>query len=182
MSDFGAQPPMQQPYQQAGPSSSGEAAGMGRRLGARLIDGVLVGVVYAVISATVLAGAAGTGVFDRADPSSDEITAAQAGVIASLLTLLAVLAVITLLYEVTLIALKGATLGKMAVKIRVVRTDDGRAPGWGPSVIRWVIPQAGGLFCGIGQLLVYLSPLFDGTGRQQGWHDKAASTIVVKTG
>jgi uncharacterized RDD family membrane protein YckC len=180
MSDYGAQPPSYQPYQQAGPGGSGEAAGMGRRLGARLIDGLLVGAVYSVISLTVLAGAAGTGVFDQADPNGD-LTGAQAGVVASLFTLFAVLGVITLLYEVSLIALKGATLGKMAVKIQVVRTDNGQVPGWGPSLIRWVIPQAAGLLCGIGQILVYLSPFFDGTGRQQGWHDKASGTVVVKT-
>lgn len=182
MSEYGAPPPSYQPAPSSGSGVSGEAAGMGRRLGARLIDGLLIGAVYSVVSLTLLAGAAGSGVLDDTATTGDELTAAQSGFVASFLLVLGVLAVITLLYEVTLVALKGATFGKMAVKIKVVRSDNGQLPGWGPSAIRWVIPQVGGLLCGIGQLLVYLSPFFDGSGRQQGWHDKAASTVVVKSG
>jgi len=35
--------------------------------------------------------------------------------------------------------------------------------------------------CGIGALLVYLSPFFDNTMRFQGWHDKFAETVVIST-
>ncbi len=33
--------------------------------------------------------------------------------------------------------------------------------------------------CGIGALLVYISPFFDNTMRFQGWHDKFAETVVI---
>lgn len=41
--------------------------------------------------------------------------------------------------------------------------------------------MVGSLFCGLGTLLVYLSPFFDNSGKLQGWHDRAGSTIVIKT-
>jgi hypothetical protein len=44
-----------------------------------------------------------------------------------------------------------------------------------------MIPFLGGLFCYIGALIVYLSPLFDNSGRLQGWHDKAANDVVIKS-
>jgi uncharacterized RDD family membrane protein YckC len=90
------------------------------------------------------------------------------------------MAIIAITYEVTLVALKGQTVGKMVVGIRVARADNGGLPGWGPAAIRWAlpsilafIPMIGWLAC----LLVYLSFLWDD--RRQGWHDKAAATVVV---
>ena len=180
MSEYGSPPPSYQPTSGAGAGVTGPKGGMGRRLGARLIDGLIIGAVYTVLSFTLLGGAAGSGVFDESTPTG-EPTAEQAGFIATFVLLFAVIGVLTLLYEVSLIAIKGATLGKMAVKLKVVRADTGALPGWGPSAIRWVIPQIGGLLCGIGQIVVYLSPFFDGSGQERGWHDKAASTIVIRT-
>ena len=89
--------------------------------------------------------------------------------------------VITLLYEVTMIALRGQTVGKMMVGIRVVRADDGDIPDWGKSIGRWLVLVLPGLIPVGGlllTLLVYLSPTFDD--RRQGWHDKAAATVVVR--
>jgi hypothetical protein len=37
----------------------------------------------------------------------------------------------------------------------------------------------GGFFCGIGQTLTYVSPFFDSSGWQRGWHDKVAKTQVI---
>ena len=70
-----------------------------------------------------------------------------------------VLVVVEIAYEVTLIALRG----------------------WGPSFMRWILPAIGAFFCGIGELVVYLSVLFDNSGRQQGWHDKVAHDLVIST-
>ena len=70
----------------------------------------------------------------------------------------------------------------MMVGIKVVRADDGGIRGWGKSIGRWMvlvlpslIPIGGFLLV----LLVYLSPTFDD--RRQGWHDKAAATVVVRS-
>jgi uncharacterized RDD family membrane protein YckC len=83
---------------------------------------------------------------------------------------------------VILIALKGATLGKMAVGIRVVRVVDGQVPGWGPSFARWGMAIGIGIVtCGLGTLLVDISPFFDSSGNNQGWHDKVAKTVVIRS-
>ena len=85
--------------------------------------------------------------------------------------------VIGILYIVVLIALKGQTLGKMAMKVRVVQEDDGSIPGWGKSIIRWLVPSI--LFIVICPgLICYLSIIWDK--RKQGWHDKVANTLVIK--
>ena len=68
-----------------------------------------------------------------------------------------------------------------AMGVKVVRADNGQVPGWGSSFIRWIIPTVAGFVCSLLTLLVYISPFFDGTHRNQGWHDKAASTFVIRT-
>ena len=94
------------------------------------------------------------------------------------------------LYEIAFTAVKGQTPGKMATRIRVVRAEDlfqpewGRPPSWGRSLVRWGLPFVLGIpayFVPFGNLLAflcYLSLTWDRD--RQGWHDKAASTFVVK--
>ncbi|MDQ2723532.1 MAG: RDD family protein, partial [Actinomycetota bacterium] len=89
--------------------------------------------------------------------------------------------VLTAGYEVTMIALRGATIGKQVMGVQVVQVANGQIPGWGPAIKRWVLPWAASFVCFIGALLVYLSPFFDNTKRFQGWHDKVAETLVIST-
>lgn len=128
-------------------------ASMSRRLAARMIDGLILTFV-ALLGFLLMQSA---------------------------LVVWLVVLVLGSVYEVGFIAVRGATPGKSAVGLRVIREVDGRVPGWGSSAIRWLIPNAAGLFFVVGQFLVYLSPLFDATRRNQGWYDKAARTLVVKT-
>ena len=97
------------------------------------------------------------------------------------------LTAIGLLYEVPLTATRGQTLGKMALKIRVVQADNGLVPGWGKSAGRWLVPAIPGLVefirpslwsVGLLSFLVYASLTWDKA--RQGWHDKAVKTFVVK--
>ena len=91
------------------------------------------------------------------------------------------IAAIGVAYEVTMIALKGQTLGKMATSIKVIRADNGLVPGWGKSIGRWTIPIVLGFVPLVGwilSLLVYVSLTWDKA--RQGWHDKAAGTLVIK--
>ena len=139
-------------------------ASLGRRLGARIIDGILVTVVSFNL------GWVGVGIVSL-DAISFE------GVIG----LIIIFSLVILLYEVTMIALRGQTVGKMMMGIKVIRAVDGQIPGWGKSAKRWLVPQLPGLIPFVGSLLtllVYLSPVFDN--RRQGWHDKAAGTFVVR--
>jgi len=160
------------PYSGPGPVPM---ASMGQRLGARLLDALLL----VVAAAIVIGGFAGISLatFDLA-PGQDP---PDWFFIVIILLLYVALPLGAALYEILLIARRGATIGKSVVGVRVVRIADGQLPGTGPALARWVIPFLGSFLCGIGQLLVYLSPFFDDETRRQGWHDKVAKVIVVRT-
>ncbi|MFC7217407.1 RDD family protein [Streptomyces polyrhachis] len=186
-------------YINIGPFGTVPLATMGQRFLARLLDGVITSVIVGIMMAIGLAGALGiaseaeksisdcsqfepgsAAYSDCLDDVSAAATDAGAGFIATFFLMMAVFAAFALLYEWLFIALKGATLGKMIMGLKVVRESDGQVPGLGGGFIRYIIPIAGSLLCGIGQLLVYLSPFFDGSGKLQGWHDRAAGTVVIK--
>ena len=144
-----------------------ELASLGSRLGARVLDWILVSVVIGILAVIGIVGAIATG---------DEV-----GLIALVFGLALAVLFVTLLYEMTMIAVLGQTVGKMMVGAKVVRATEGDVPGWGKSVGRWLILVAPSLIPIGGfllTLLVYLSPTFDD--RRQGWHDKAVATVVVR--
>ncbi|MFB8035705.1 RDD family protein [Streptomyces sp. NPDC056004] len=169
-----------------------ELATMGRRLGARALDGVAYFILYMIFSAIGVAGLVGasksiddcssyTYGTDSYNTCVNDAANASVGVIAGFFGFIAVFALIALLYEWLMVSIWGATLGKMVLNVKVVKESTGQAPGLGAGFIRWIIPMVGSLFCGLGTLLVYLSPFFDNSGKLQGWHDRAGSTIVIKT-
>jgi len=197
---FGAPPPA--PYGQtpggypgmAGPGMVGpdminlpgvgvvKIAGAGGRLGARIIDGLLTGIVGAIVFFGALAGAISSShtvtkidsdgyAYTTTEPSG----AAVGGVILAVL----VFFVIVILYQWLFIAFKGQTPGKMAVGIKVIREDSGQIPGLGKAFLREFVLQAPGLICGFFSILMPVSIFFDSSGRKQGWHDKAAGTLVI---
>ncbi|CAM5701104.1 RDD family protein [Streptomyces fumanus] len=173
----------QQPGYPGGSVPGGpRVASMGRRFGARVIDGVAFGIIYTVLIVVGVVGSLGAA--QDCDPNSVNydscINDAGSDFASAFGAMFGVLAIVGLLYEWLMTGLVGATLGKLCVGIRVVKVDTGQKPGLGSSFIRWIIPMVGSIACGIGQLLVYLSPFWDKSGRQQGWHDKAASTMVVQ--
>ena len=132
------------------------------RLGAKVIDWLLFWVVALVVilPISVVAGRSGFGI---------------------VFLLFLMCGVIGLLYDPVMIAVKGQTVGKMATRIRVARSDDGQLPGWGKSIGRWAIPGVLALIPIIGFILAivfYVSLTWDGS--RQGWHDKAAGTVVIK--
>jgi uncharacterized RDD family membrane protein YckC len=133
-----------------------------------------VGIVFGILYGLGIGAALGTSTVD----AQGNVVATGLG-LGTFFVFAALGALFTLLYEVTMVALRGQTLGKMALGLRIVLQQNGQIPGWGPSFVRWIIPTAAGFICGIGQLLVYLSPLFDNSGRFQGWHDKAANDLVI---
>ncbi|MGW3285510.1 RDD family protein [Streptomyces sp. NPDC001002] len=157
-------------------------ASMGRRFGARVIDGVAFGIIYTVLVVAGVAGAMNSAKDCDVNAADYDTCINNAGsdIAAKFGAVVLVLGIIGLLYELVMIAAFGATLGKLAVGIRVVKVDTGQKPGLGSAFIRWVIPMVGSFACGIGALVVYLSPFWDKSGRQQGWHDKAASTMVIQ--
>jgi uncharacterized RDD family membrane protein YckC len=159
-----------------------QVASMGRRLGARVIDGVAIGIILSIIMAVGLAGA--VGIAKNCDPNSVDYTQcmndASTGIMSVMFTWIAVIAAFSLLYEWLMVSFLGATLGKMALGLRVVKESTGQSPGLGSGFIRYIIPMVGAFLCYIGAILVFLSPFFDSSGKLQGWHDRAAGTLVIK--
>lgn len=103
------------------------------RIGARLLDSILVGLVTAPL------------VFSEIDFNATD-NAFGTGSFSS--TRLVIAAVIAIVYEVGMTALKGATLGKMAVGVEIVRQNDGHTPlGFGTAAQRW-LPNGVGLIPG----------------------------------
>ncbi|MGH3738272.1 MAG: RDD family protein [Micromonosporaceae bacterium] len=159
-----------QPAPYGGGAPMGQPASMGTRLLARLIDGALFFVPIMLLGCIAGAVAGGTG-----DPNT-------AGATVGIFYLIYGLGIIGFyVYEITMIGAKGATLGKKWLGVKVVDEQTGQVPGMGAGFMRWLIPFVGGIACGIGALVVYLSPFFDNSGKQQGWHDKVAKTLVIST-
>ncbi len=77
------------------------------------------------------------------------------------------------LYYTLLIAWKGQTVGKMAVRIKVVRRDGGRL-GLGRAMIRWLGYLASALPLGMG----FFMALMDGQRRTL--HDLLAGSVVIE--
>ena len=151
-----------------------ELASLGGRLGARILDVILIGVGMGVLFAIGLGGLVLAAL-------SGEDAAAVLAFVALVFGLALLFLLVTLLYEVTMIAVRGQTVGKMITGVRVVRADDGGLPGWGKSIGRWLVLTLPSQIPAIGwivTLLVYLSPTWDD--RRQGWHDKAVATVVVR--
>ena len=166
-----------------------QLATMGQRFLARLIDGVILGAAYTIVMLAGLGGALGiTSTVDDCgsymDPGYNdcvqEANDKAMGAVGVFFMMVLALMVFMLLYEWLMISFKGATVGKMAMGLRVIKESDGQLPGAGAGFIRYIIPAVGAFVCYIGILLVWLSPFFDNSGKLQGWHDRAAGTVVIK--
>ncbi|MGN6472571.1 MAG: RDD family protein [Mycobacteriales bacterium] len=173
---YGAPPPQ---YGYGMPPGQGhgvnDPAPMGMRLLARIIDGIIEVVVIVIVIS-----AAGIHLFTSTTTTTGS-TSSFSLYGGHYFEALGLAALITAFYEVGMIAVRGATLGKMAAGVRVARIEDGAVPGWGRAFIRWVIPVAAGAIFSLLELVVFLSPFFDSTHRNRGWYDYAAKTIAVRT-
>jgi uncharacterized RDD family membrane protein YckC len=78
------------------------------------------------------------------------------------------------IYVFLFTALKGWTLGKRALKLKVIRLD-GQKPDWGTSALRQLLGYTLSIsVCGLGFLWVAWDR------QKQAWHDKLARTLVVE--
>ena len=137
----------------------GRLANPWRRLVARFLDGVMLVGVALLISFVL-------------SPRPAELSTNS-----QVVTFVVTLQIISFLYEVILIAIRGQTLGKSLMGIRVVGITDGQVPGWARAGVRWLLPAAASLVPP-SVLIVYLWLLWDP--RRQGLHDKAAGTLVIQ--
>lgn len=119
-------------------------AGIGERLVALIIGGILLGVV--------------SGIFVRSDSRLGGVIGFALG----------------LAYQWYFLTRHGGqTPGKMALHLRVVRTDGGALTG-GDAALRYLGYGLNWLAFGLGWVWALLDE------RRQGWHDKLARTVVVK--
>ena len=136
-----------QQVQQAQTYDQTQYAGTGIRFLALLIDGLIVGVVGALLSF----------IFRDA-----------AGAVGGVIGLLAIV------YFIVMEATQGATLGKKALGLRVVKMD-GSSISWSESIIRNLLRIIDGLFAYlIGAILIWSSPL------RQRLGDRVAHTVVIR--
>jgi uncharacterized RDD family membrane protein YckC len=160
---------------------AGQLASVGRRIGGGLIDAFVylsLGAVAVLFFLDEL----------RNDPfwsSVEAGTTPDPATIQRLTGTFVLIGLVTALlfgvYSITLTRLRGQTLGKMAVGTRVCRLEDGRLPTWGQAIVRWGVPAGVNLVPSVGALgwlLIHLWMIWDPS--NQGLHDKAARTIVVR--
>ena len=140
-------------------------ASTGRRLVASLIDGLILSIFYIPISIVTNATA-------TSNYGANSSYAASG--ISTILTL--ILMVIQFAYYVYFIGSRGQTPGKMAMGVKVVRKDAVAPVGYGKAFMREFV---GKFISSLILALGYLWILWDK--EKQGWHDKIAGTIVVRT-
>lgn len=163
-----------------------ELAGWGSRFGAYLIDSILLSVPMGIYLWEQIAPIVeSAGVDSTVDPVTGQVDQAAAqGYFADLfamnLRLTLVFVSLATVYYVVCHGAMSQSLGKMAVGIKLIRTDGGR-PTWLDAVKRalinpavQVIPLAGGLLF----MLNGLWPLWDD--QKQSLADKVAGTLVVR--
>jgi hypothetical protein len=157
-------------------------APLGRRVAAWLVDGILTSVAAAplwlaqlpVLTASLRDAAAtepgGLGAAVAPEPVAADPLLLAAG---------AVLLLAWAGFQWWCQGTRGWTVGRRLLGLRTVDVRTGRPIGLGRALGRYLIVVLGSLACGIGQAVVLLSPLFDGTGRRRGWHDRVGEAIVV---
>ncbi len=151
-------PPPPQPM-----PTSFENAGFWIRVAAHLIDGLVLMVPGAVIFMIAVGGIVAMGDLaeELADPAMTAVQLLINGV--------------SLIYYVIMNGTWGATLGKMAVGIKIVRTD-GSPMGYGIALARYLIKNIlGGCTCALMFLSVAFNPEY------RGWHDQIVGTRVIYT-
>ncbi|QKW34110.1 RDD family protein [Actinomadura sp. NAK00032] len=154
-------------YGGGGYGAPAELASRWARLGAGILDLIIVGIVAGLVSIPFID-------WDRVvdpEPGSSFYNGAQVGTNA-------VSVVLAFLYFWLMHAKWGQTLGKMLLRIRVVRDDDGQAITNGQALGRSAFYSVLGGICGCIGLIDILWILFDQ--RKQALHCKVAHTVVVK--
>lgn len=142
------------------------------RFGARMIDGLVLGVPLMIMFALLMPNLLRT----QGDPSNPAFAAFAAFALSIFLGYFLVL----ICYEVLMLKYRGATLGKMACGLKVVRAD-GSSLGWGVSFGRffmWNIVTSGIPY--VNSILMLISGIMAGTdSEKRALHDRVCDTRVV---
>ena len=154
-------PPAPQPSTRPGPMPGWHYAGFWVRFLALLLDAVVL----------IVIGAAVAPIFGEQVTFHGTGTAAgvtinyQANAIGTL---------IGLVYFIGFWAWRGQTVGMMPFNLQVVSVQDGKKI----DVVRGLLRYVGYILSAIPLLIGFIWAAFDA--RKQGWHDKIASTVVIR--
>jgi len=164
------------PHHPYGPVAPGGAplAGFGDRFLARLIDVAVL--ILPTIVAELVAFVPFVVVAAGGHPNVALLPAVLAG---SFLLFGVLLAAVYYVYEVTLMHRSGQTLGKRAIRIKVVREADGGPIDRAAATRRWLVANVASMVAFGFSHLDVLWLLWDQPYRQC-LHDKCAGTVVVK--
>lgn len=139
----------------------GQVAPISRRVVAYIIDALIAGGIGIVLTGVLVTVA---------------MTAGLDGMLSVLMIGGPVVALLLLGWLLLYTAMQAGrgSIGMRAQGLRLARADDGAALGFGRALLRNIIfGLAGSIVVG------YFSPLFDGSGRFQGWHDKVAGSLML---
>lgn len=143
--------------------------GYGRRVVAFLLDWVFGLIIWLGVTTPLI----NLGVIPV------QVSGAQFSVTGPAAVLLLVIALVYPLVNLVLQAFLGFSVGKLIMGLRIVSARTLGRPGLGWMLLRNLVVFAGSLVFGIGQYVIWLSPLWDGEKRQRGWQDKVARTWVI---
>jgi uncharacterized RDD family membrane protein YckC len=141
-------------------------AGFWIRAAANLLDLLMLWALNAVLVT------AGFGVYvgnSRIDGATGAVSGSYDATAAVLVVLLPMVLVIGFWI------VKGATPGKMICGLRIVDADTGARPAAWQFLFRYLMAAVSALCAGLGYLWIVFDP------REQALHDRAASTVVVRT-
>lgn len=145
--------------------SSVAAAPVGRRVGAYAIDAVVAGLISG------LAMGLGAVFIVLGGNPANAVTLATGVLLAYLLTFAVSLAW-ALVY--TAMQAGAGSIGQRLLHVALADAQTGERIGFGRALLRNIVWAAS---CMI--IVGYFTPLFDAGEKRQGWHDKAARTVVV---
>jgi uncharacterized RDD family membrane protein YckC len=133
-----------------------QLAGFGIRLGAYLIDAIILALIYLV------------GAFGIVQAQAVGLDPIASGV------LTVIFYILVIFYDLIFWTMRGATPGKMLLGLKIVTRDGGNI-SFGKALLRYVGYWLSSLVLLIGFFWIAFDRYF------QGWHDKIASTYVIRT-
>ncbi len=146
--------------------------GFWMRFGARMIDGIVLGLPLVILAALLIP--------NLLKAQGDASNRALAGIAAFSLAFFLFYFIVLICYEVLFLRYRGATPGKMACGLKVVRTD-GSSLGWGACIgrfVMWNIVTSGIPY--VNFILILVSGIMAGTdGEKRALHDRVCDTRVV---
>lgn len=164
---------MAESSQTESPKAGMQYGGFWIRFVAQIIDGIIIGIPMSIFYAIFVGSMVTNSV--QVNVTTGEVGVNTGSIFASMGLLWIVALVIGFGYPIFMLGKFGATLGKMALGLKVV--DENYQPiSYGKAALREIVGKW------ISAIVLYLGFIWIGIDeKKQGWHDKIAKTYVIKT-